>query len=71
MGNGHLQMWIFSALVTLLTIGGIAYIFIAQPEYLRADRDGVPYFSPKVENPITGEAIDMGTLVRHYRGETP
>jgi hypothetical protein len=71
MSKGELQMAIFSMLVTLMTVLGIAYIFIAQPAYLRSDRDGVPYFTPEVENPMTNEPVDMGTLIRHYRGETP
>ncbi len=71
MSKGELQMMVFSGLVLLITVLGIAYIFIAQPAYLRSDRDGVPYFTPEVENPVTNEAVDMGTLIRHYRGETP
>ncbi|ESQ16170.1 MAG TPA: hypothetical protein DDY14_04275 [Chromatiaceae bacterium] len=70
MSKGELQMAIFSGLVLLITLVGIGYVFIAQPDYLRQDRDGVPYFTPLVENPETGEAVDMGTLIRHYRGET-
>jgi hypothetical protein len=71
MSKGELQMAIFSILVTLMTVLGSAYIFIAQPAYLRSDRDGVPYFTPEVENPMTNTPVDMGTLIRHYRGETP
>lgn len=71
MSKGELQMAIFSGLVLLITLLGIAYIFVAQPAYLRSDRDGVPYFTPKVENPVTGESVDMGALIRHYRGEEP
>ncbi len=26
-------------------------------------------FHPPVANPETGEAIDLGTLIRHYRGD--
>ena len=69
MSKGELQMAIFSALILFMTVLGIGYIFVVQPEYLRSDRDGVAYFTPEVENPETGEAIDMGTLIRHYRGE--
>lgn len=70
MSKGELQMAIFSGLVLLITLVGIGYILIAQPAYLRQDRYAVPYFTPQVENPATGEAVDMGTLIRHYRGET-
>jgi hypothetical protein len=71
MTKGELQMAVFSGSVLLMTVVGIGYIFIAQPDYLRTDRDGVPYFTPTVENPETGEGVDMGSLIRHYRGETP
>jgi hypothetical protein len=71
MSTGELQMALFSGLVLLMTLVGIGYIYIAQPESLRNDRDGVPYFTPEVENPATGQGVDMGTLIRHYRGETP
>lgn len=71
MSKGELQMSVFSAAVAVLTVAGLAYIYVAQPPYLHADRDGVPYFTPDVIHPVTEEAVDMGTLIRHYRGETP
>lgn len=71
MSKGELQMSLFSGAVAVLTVAGLAYIYAVQPSYLRADRDGVPYFTPKVIHPVTEEAVDMGTLIRHYRGETP
>jgi len=71
MGKGELQMMLFSGAVAVLTVAGLAYIFTVQPDYLRADRDGVPYLTPPVQHPLTEEPVDMGTLVRHYRGETP
>lgn len=64
-------MMLFSGAVAVLTVAGLAYIYTVQPDYLRADRDGVPYLTPPVQNPVTGKAVDMDTLVRHYRGETP
>lgn len=70
MGKGEWQMAVFSGLVCLLTVVGIGYIFVVQPDYLRRNSEGVPYFTPRVEHPETGEGIDMGTLIRHYRGET-
>ena len=71
MSKGELQMMLFSGAVAVMTVGGLGYIFSTQPEYLRADHDGVPYFTPPVKNPVTDEAVDMRTLVRHYRGEQP
>jgi hypothetical protein len=71
MSKGELQMTLFSGAVAVLTVAGLAYIFAVQPDYLRTDRDGVPYFTSAVKNPVTDETVDMTTLVRHYRGETP
>lgn len=71
MSKGELQMILFSIMVAMITLGGLGYIFSAQPNYLRADRDGIPYFTPPVKNPINDEAVDMRTLVLHYRGDTP
>jgi hypothetical protein len=71
MSSGEIQMAVLSSLVLVMTVIGIGYIVVAQPDYLRKDRDGVPYFTPAVENPLSGEAVDMGTLIRHYRGEAP
>lgn len=55
--------------VLILTIVCYAFIFIKQPESLRNTRDGVPFFSPPVINPETGESIQLKTLVKHYKGE--
>lgn len=52
-----------------VTVVGLAWMFIAPPPSMRVDRDGVPHFSPKVEHPITGEAVSMAELIRHYRGD--
>ena len=61
----HVYAW--SALA--ITLGGLAAMLIAPPASMRADRDGVRYFTPGVINPATGQAVDMSTLVRHYRGD--
>ena len=71
MSKGELQMMVFSGLVAAITVGGLGFIFTTHPDYLRADRDGVPYLTPPVIDPITDKPVDMGTLVRHYRGEAP
>jgi hypothetical protein len=68
MNSGQLQMQVFSALVALLTVVGLAYIFIAQPDYLRATRHGVPYLTPPVENPVTGESVSVNELAEHFKG---
>ena len=39
------------------------------PLSMFADRDGVPHFTPQVENPVTGEGISVNELIKHYRGD--
>ena len=69
MSVGRLQMTIFAGLVATITVGALAYILVVQPEYLRKTRNGVPYFTPPVIHPETGEPMDLERLVEHYRGE--
>jgi hypothetical protein len=52
-----------------VTVAGLAWMFIAPPPSMRVDRDGLPHFTPMVEHPISGEAVSMGELIRHYRGD--
>jgi hypothetical protein len=66
---GQLQMMIYSILIGLIGIGGLVYIFVAQPSYLHASRNGVPYFTPPVVNPNGGKPLNMDMLARHYKGE--
>ena len=63
------QLLILSVLATAITLGSFAYILWQQPESLRTTRDGVPYFTPAVIHPDTGEAITIEELVEHYKGE--
>lgn len=70
MTSGQIQMTVFSALIGVVGIVGIAYVAVSQPTYLHASRDGVPHLTPKVINPVNGEPMDLDTLVRHYRGES-
>ena len=67
--SGEIQMRLFSGLVAAISLAGVIYIYTVPPESLRTTRDGVPHFAPPVINPATGEPIDLGTLVRHYKGE--
>jgi hypothetical protein len=64
----QLQLLLISALAAAITIGSLGYILWAQPESLRMTRDGVPYFTPAVIHPDSGEAIPMEVLVEHYKG---
>lgn len=69
MSFAKLQMVVFSILSIAITIGCLAYIFIANPDYLKATREGVPYFTPPVINPADGKSLDLNRLVRHYEGK--
>ncbi|MCW8946661.1 MAG: hypothetical protein OQK80_04260 [Sedimenticola sp.] len=69
MTRDYIIMLAFSILVGVISIVSFSYIAIAQPDYLRSDRDGVPFFTPQVVNPEGGEPLDMGELIRHYKGE--
>jgi len=64
-----IAMTIYSWAALVISVGGIAAMLIAPPHSLRSDRDGVPYFTPRVENPETGSAIRLNDLIRHYRGD--
>lgn len=67
MAKLFMQIYVWGGLA--VTLVGLAAMLIAPPSGTRADRDGVPYFTPKVINPATSEAVDLGVLVRHYRGD--
>lgn len=69
MTRGYIAMLGLSLAVTGVTVASLAYIVTAQPDYLRSDRDGVPFYTPKVINPEGGEPLSMGELIRHYKGE--
>lgn len=69
MTKGYIFMLGLSISVIGVSIASLAYIVSAQPDYLRSDRDGVPFYTPKVINPEGGEPLSMGELIRHYKGE--
>lgn len=64
-----LQMVVYSLLSAAVTVAGLAYMFVEHPAYLRASRDGVPYFTPPVINPADAKPLDLNMLVRHYEGK--
>lgn len=66
--SGQRQLGVFALLVTALSVASLSYVAIAQPESLRRTRAGVPYFTPPVEHPETGEAIPLDVLIDHYKG---
>ncbi len=66
-----LQMVVFSLVSAAVSAGGLAYIFVAHPAYLRATAQGVPYFTPKVVDPITLKPLDLDMLILHFEGKDP
>ena len=59
----------FVGLVVLLSIAGLTYVYTVPMESMQVSRDGVPYFTPPVINPETGEPVAVDTLVRHFKGQ--
>ncbi len=60
---------IYVALIALVSLGSLLYVYRSPPQSLQKTRDGVPYFSPRVANPETGKPLDLGELIRHYKGD--
>lgn len=61
------QLYVIAvAAVSLVTL---VYVYMKPLQSMHVTRDGVAHFSPPVINPDTGEAIALGTLVRHFRGD--
>ncbi len=66
---GGLFMQLYAGAALAVTVIGLAAMLIVPPASSRVDSSGVPYFTPKVVDPATGEPVDMSVLVRNYRGE--
>lgn len=64
----RLLMRLFAVIAAIVSGVGFLWMTFAPPPGLKADRNGIPYFTPPVTHPITGEAIPVDTLVRHYKG---
>ena len=60
---------VFSLLIAIISFGSLAYIYVAQPDYLKVSRDGTPFLTPPIIHPDSGEAIQIDELIRHYKGE--
>ncbi|MGE5087673.1 MAG: hypothetical protein ACM3QY_00995 [Candidatus Levyibacteriota bacterium] len=69
MGWAKLQMVVFSLAAAAASVAGLVYIFVAHPAYLRTTTQGVPYYTPKVADPLTNKPLDLGMLIRHYEGK--
>jgi hypothetical protein len=65
----QLQLAALALIVSLITVGSFTYILWKQPESLRLSRDGVPFFTPQVIHPDTGEIISVDELVEHFKKE--
>jgi hypothetical protein len=63
----QLQLAALALIVSLITVGSFTYILWKQPASLRQSRDGVPFFTPQVIHPDTGEAISVEELVEHFK----
>jgi hypothetical protein len=61
----HLYAWAALGVSVL----GLSWMLIAPPPSMRLDRDGVAHFTPDVVHPITGDAVSVNALIRHYRGD--
>ena len=59
----------YVASVSLVSVFALIYIYAFPPPSMLKSRDGVPHFTPKVVHPETGDALDVGELIRHYRGD--
>ena len=62
-------MSLYAFVALTVTVVGLAAMLIAPPSSTRVDRDGVAYFTPKVENPATGKGVSLNVLIRNYRGD--
>lgn len=62
-------MSLYGLFALVVSIGGIAWMFIQPPHSTRVDRDGVPHFTPEVLNPATGKGVTVNDLIRHFRGD--
>lgn len=62
-------MRVFAAIVASLSAVALAYVYAYPPPSMRVSGDGVPHFMPPTVHPVTGEALEIGKLVRHFKGE--
>lgn len=64
----RLLMRLLVALSAIASIGGFLWMTFAPPPGMKATKDGVPYFTPPVVHPVTGQPVPVETLVQHYKG---
>ena len=59
---------VYVAMVSLISIAALIYVYAVPPQSMRKSRDGVPHFMPQVKHPETGKPLDLGDVIRHYLG---
>lgn len=65
----RLYMHLYGWTALTVTVVGLAAMLIWPPHSTHVDRNGVPYFTPQVIDPVTNKPVDLSVLVRHYRGD--
>ena len=63
----QIQLAALGVLGLVATVASLTYIVMAQPESLRESRAGVPFFTPQVMDPDTGEGVSVDRLVQHFK----
>lgn len=66
--KSRLMMHFLVVLSAIVVVAGLASVYVKPPESMRVNRDGVPYYTPPVINPMTNAAIPVEQLVKHYKG---
>ncbi|MCL6555719.1 MAG: hypothetical protein K6T56_05075 [Burkholderiales bacterium] len=64
-------MRVYLALSLAVCAWGVWKVYAHPPASMKVTKDGVPYFTPPVIDPITGKPLPVETLVRHYKGVRP
>ncbi len=59
----------YVAIVTLLSVACLIYVYAFPPSSMFRDREGVPHFTPPVVHPETGKPVNLGDLIKHFRGD--
>jgi len=60
---------IYVVLVSAISLFALVYTSVVELPSMKRTAGGVPYLSSPVLNPDTGEAVDLGVLVRHFQGD--
>ncbi|MDP2135296.1 MAG: hypothetical protein Q8J99_16970 [Sulfuritalea sp.] len=64
----RLLLRLLVALSAIVSISGVLWMSFAPPPGMKATKDGVPYFTPPVVHPVTGQPVPVEILVQHYKG---